>query len=987
MRAKNYKFSSIRVIAILLLLLVAATWGQEDSITSIEIELLQAKIKELQTIIKAQQDTYSLAEELLCKLKKKLDEQIKEKERLNNLCQQAGINTALSTETKSQLSDSMPIAVRLQVLWETNLNGSGVVTNNNSISRVKLAPDNNVMVFHYNGGQYGIPTRVDKLNASTGNFVWPPPGYKTVTKPGERLSLNGWVDCNDNLFIMGSWSGSTFWKYDSELENELCSYTGGSGFEYVRDAINDELNNLYVAGMTGSGSNQGSRLVKLDENCNEIWTIVSKNTSGKDDYGWAIALDSSKNVFRVGMDSSSGASDHGRLIGHNASDGAELLNYTVNEMNSRVSGITIDCDDYIYIAYCYDYSPSGQEHTVVQKLERNGSNINVVWEYHFEDIGMYLGRDAIVKHTENSFYVAFNLRQDGNTVPGISEFDLDGNLLWQETLDKPGWNLSSIDAAGDNIYMGLTNSKDASKTKVLCITKGSMGKQKQLNSKEESYDTKSGQTQKVVIFEDDFSDSEIDSSLWSWKQTNKFSYRGTGKQKFGVTEKEDTLVIDSYAEHERGWTSIQDVWVDSLVDLKACSENIIIEIQLSGEAQGGSGGFLDVLLSSGKFPASRRDPESVRLFSASGNKNEVLDLSEQQLKIEIYRSSQTATVYMDKEPQPGYTNIDISSLDSWKLRFYVSTGTSAGFTNCSAQMKLNKVRVAKAPLTSGIIGCVIDDITNRGIFEATIRDMNGTFSTKSKPDGMYSLFAIPGKYVLKAEAENYEQLQPNQVYIEKGKQVIADIRMKKVKLGFGDVVESIPYNFQNISAIASHSGYIYYTGSSKNGHTNLYRMRFDGKELEELSKLEIGRGLAFYADTLYGLEAWPGRIYKVSEKGGASMIGRLNINWPSDMTFESQNLWYVENSGIDQKYGLYAINLESKNVVTHFTTKDKEIHGLAYGNDRLWISSLKGFVYEVDPKIAKAAGNLEAGIIRKFSGKYWKLFYAKELRINKLSFF
>jgi len=362
----------------------------------------------------------------------------------------------------------------IPVVWQADPDGSGVLSN--QISRVKLTPDkNNVMVFHYNGGAYGIPTRVDKLDASTGNFVWPLPGYKTVTKPGERISLNGWVDGSGNLFIMGSWFGNTIWKYDSELDTELCSYTNYSGFEYVLDAINDELGNLYVAGMTGSWSNDGSRLVKLDSSCNAIWTRLSKNTSGKDDYGQGIALDSSKNVFRVGTDSSYGASDRGRLIGHNASDGAEFLNYTVNETNSRISGITIDSSDYIYIAYCYGYTPSGQERTVVQKLECNGSNVNVLWEYLFEDIGMYLGRDTIVKHTENSFYMAFNLRQDDTTVPGIAEFDLNGNLLWKDTIDRPGWTLSSIDAKNNYIYVGLTNNADSSQTQVLCVPEPATG--------------------------------------------------------------------------------------------------------------------------------------------------------------------------------------------------------------------------------------------------------------------------------------------------------------------------------------------------------------------------------------------------------------------------------------------------------------------------------------------------------------------------------
>lgn len=386
------------------------------------------------------------------------------------------------------------------ILWQADPDGSGVVTNNNSISRVKLTPDkNNVMVFHYNGGAYGIPTRVDKLDASTGNFVWPLPGYKTVTKPGERISLNGWVDGSGNLFIMGSWSGNTIWKYDSELATQLRSYTGGSGFEYVMDAMTDEFDNIYVSGMTGSWSNQGSRLVKLDENCNQIWTCLSKNTSQKDDYGRGIVLDSSKNVFRVGMDSSpgEGVPFRGRLIGHNASNGAEFLNYTVNETNSGILGITIDSDDYIYIAYCYGYTTSGQERTVVQKLERVGNTANVLWEYRFEDIGMYLGRDTIVKHTGNSFYVAFNLRQGGTTLPGIAEFDLNGNLLWKDTIDRPGlWNLSSIDATDNYIYVGLTNYADGSQTQVLCLA---------ALEGEPEWSSLSG-----IVFDDLDHDSEID---------------------------------------------------------------------------------------------------------------------------------------------------------------------------------------------------------------------------------------------------------------------------------------------------------------------------------------------------------------------------------------------------------------------------------------------------------------------------------------------
>jgi hypothetical protein len=211
------------------------------------------------------------------------------------------------------------------------------------------------------------------------------------------------------------------------------------------------------------------------------------------------------------------------------------------------------------------------------------------------------------------------------------------------------------------------------------------------------------------------------------------------------------------------------------------------------------------------------------------------------------------------------------------------------------------------------------------------------------------------------------------VDVETDERVIVDARMRKIKLGFGDVVESIAYGSRNISTIAVHDGYIWYTGTEENAHTRLYRMRPNGKESEEIGELAIGSGLAFCGDTLYGVEAWPGRLYKVSAKGEPSLVGRLNINWPKDLAFDGKNLWYIESSGIDNRYGVYALDLESRRVVVHFVSDDQRIQGLAWANNRLWISSLSGSVYEVDPDVAKATGKLEAGILRKFGGKYWKL--------------
>ena len=367
-----------------------------------------------------------------------------------------------------------PALAEIPIVWQTDIPSQ---EDRFAIVRVKLTPaGDHLMVFHYTGG----PGWVEKLDVGNGQAVW----QRDVPKPGEKLTANGWVDGDGNLYIMPTWSGYRFWKYDSELVSELCEYTPNSsaGFEYVQNIITDDVGNVYATGYVGSSSGGGSKIVKFAASpCGTVvWEHLSQNTSGKDEYtqGLAIAFDGT--VYRVGMDRpnpGNGFYNQGRLLGHDADDGHEILSYAVPESNSGANGVLVDPAGNIYIAYTYDiYDPSGsyseQERTVVQKLDQQG---NVVWEYRFPDIGMYLSPDALAKHTDSSFYLAFQLRQGEEVYPGIAEFSLDGALWWQDIINCPGWGFarSGFDVANGTIYVGLTRlplGLDADESRALALS-------------------------------------------------------------------------------------------------------------------------------------------------------------------------------------------------------------------------------------------------------------------------------------------------------------------------------------------------------------------------------------------------------------------------------------------------------------------------------------------------------------------------------------
>jgi len=356
----------------------------------------------------------------------------------------------------------------IPVVWQTDLNH----TARNDISGLKLTPNNdNLIIFHYTAPADGgpMPGRFEKLDASIGNVIW----LKTVSISGQRIAISGWVDNNENIYFGGSWGCYTLWKYDSELATELCSYTGGSGFEYVMNAIYDDANNIYVAGYSGSGPGPSTAL-KLDSSCNLLWACQSQQTSGQDAYTYGLALDSNNNLLRVGLDRPNTVTNHqGRLIGHDTSNGNEFLNIPVDETNSEAFGVIADAEDNIYVGYSYnlwnpDQTYTLAERSVILKLNENG---DTAWKYIFDDVGMYLPWGCIVKHTDNSFYVAFNLHKNGTVYPGIAEIDSNGNLLWKDTINKPGWEIarSSFDADGEYLYLGLNNPDDDSQTQVLCL--------------------------------------------------------------------------------------------------------------------------------------------------------------------------------------------------------------------------------------------------------------------------------------------------------------------------------------------------------------------------------------------------------------------------------------------------------------------------------------------------------------------------------------
>jgi hypothetical protein len=242
---------------------------------------------------------------------------------------------------------------------------------------------------------------------------------------------------------------------------------------------------------------------------------------------------------------------------------------------------------------------------------------------------------------------------------------------------------------------------------------------------------------------------------------------------------------------------------------------------------------------------------------------------------------------------------------------------------------------------------------------------------------MYLLTVKPGPLELLSAADGYQQVvNPLVLEMDAARQRRVDIRMRRSQIGCGDVDFAIPWQQAEIEVIAAAEDHLVYTAND-GGDSSLYRIGLDGGDCRRLWNTYGLVGIVYANGTLYAATQWPGRLYRIGDDGNTTEIASLGVDWPSDLAFDGQNLWFLDRSAFDHRFGVCAVAPDTGKPVGRFVSGDMKIIGLAWGNGRLWVSSNTGFIYEVDPAKALADGKMESGVLRKFNGLYSSLSFSR----------
>jgi serine/threonine protein kinase len=474
------------------------------------------------------------------------------------------------------------------------------------------------------------------------------------------------------------------------------------------------------------------------------------------------------------------------------------------------------------------------------------------------------------------------------------------------------------------------------------------------------------------VINETFEGAALNSDVWVWGQTSEFSEAGLGPHRGQVTQKNGAVTLEAHVESERGSRAMQDVWLDAKPDLKL-ENDLVIEVELSARALRGQ---VAVMLSTGRPPKATGDPDSIRLFQAGAERGRPLDLPQQVVRIQVPRAGGIATVTTEGQPARLVDLGNLRALGRWRLRFYASAAISSGRgPPDNVQLQLYSVKVTTTEPATSLAGKVLDAVANRPVKGAKVRlasPANGSTATETDAQGLFQFPVTAGRVEVQASAEGYEEASVS-ADCPAGDQTMVQISIRRSQLGYGNVTWAMVVNPPSVVGLAASSNRLYYAAEEKGGIT-LFALDQPGFSLSRIAPLTAGRGLAFVGKDLYAIDRWPGRLLRLDTDGRATEVCRLAVDWPSGLAYDGKNLWFLETSTTDNRFAVHAVDPQTGKEVMRFDSGDIRISGIAAaeikGATRLWISSLSGVVYEVDPAEAAKLGRLEAGIVRKFPGYY-----------------
>jgi hypothetical protein len=341
-------------------------------------------------------------------------------------------------------------------------------------------------------------------------------------------------------------------------------------------------------------------------------------------------------------------------------------------------------------------------------------------------------------------------------------------------------------------------------------------------------------------------------------------------------------------------------------------------------------------------------------------------------------------VYPNANRLDEFDVVDLQTVSDWRLRLSCAASTSRGYQGAYADLRIKRLSITSRLDDDCIVGRVVEEISGWPVKDAVIKDASGRPVARTLASGDFLLTRRPVSAIT-VEKADYAPSGTRSLAAEQVNSIV-EVRLRKLKLAFGDVVGVISYGNLRLQAIGFREGSLWAFENDPDSGGRLLQVNTSQMELDTSGpKIAVRTGLlqsfAECEGRLIGLDRWRGVnkngvVFDLNTDSPRAVLELTRphdaqpLCWPSGCAFDGQSLWFIEADATHDRYGLHAFDLARLEIRHSLPTIDQGIRGLAWDGQQFWVSSAEGRVYAVDRNAALRLGSVDLGIGRGFSGDY-----------------
>lgn len=326
--------------------------------------------------------------------------------------------------------------------------------------------------YTFSSGAGGVDALISKYN-TYGVIQW----QRTLGGSGTDYGYGVAVDTSGNVYVTGYTNNAgaggdeiLIFKYNTTGTLQWQRVLGGTGNEYGYGIAVDSSSNLYVAAHTinSGGSYYDVLTTKYDSSGTIQWQRTLGNSNG-DDYGIAVAVDTSNNVYVTGFVTSAGSGIDDYLIAKYNSSGTIQWQRVLGGVNSEYGqGIAVDASGNVYVTGYTNGGGSGGYDILTAKYDTNGS---IQWQRLLGGAGNDYAFGISVDGAGNAYIAGYTTSTGaGSDDVLLAKYNTSGTLQWQRTLGTTGSDTGydiAVDKYGTMHVTGLAWNASSSSNDML----------------------------------------------------------------------------------------------------------------------------------------------------------------------------------------------------------------------------------------------------------------------------------------------------------------------------------------------------------------------------------------------------------------------------------------------------------------------------------------------------------------------------------------